>query len=105
MTTKKAFTIIARNEIKMIDVTPNILQFRIRQKHDVWLTFKERGMVWDCNAKGGEFGCVMTTHDDKTRPFCSHTKACWLYLKKKGININNHTDSKSVIECLIGGEL
>ena len=79
--------------------------FQVKQRNGEWVdVWFERGM-WSCNAvtdedKNGKkrhyidekgikqikkWGCVMNTAADKTKPFCSHTLACQIYLDNLGV--------------------
>ena len=94
----RAKTIVKRGEVRLKDRSPGLFHFLVKQRNDgwadVWLKRTKEGIIeWDCNAttkkKNGEsWGCVMNNKADKTKPYCSHTLACKIYLKNLGVDIN-----------------
>ena len=104
----RARTIVKRDEVKLLDTVKETLSgniiyhFIVKQRSgdwtDVWF---ERGL-WSCNSLNKSlrknkftgvveeytWGCVMNNNVDKSKPFCSHTLACKIYLDKlMGIGI------------------
>lgn len=67
-------------------ITP--LHWKVQQANrkwtDVFLRFVGGVPVWSCCAVSEGWGCVFFK-GDASWPFCSHTKAAQLWLKKKGV--------------------
>lgn len=92
----RARTIVKRREVILCPDSspPTFYHFKVKQRKDhgwadVWHT-KSKG--WSCGAvdpkrdkKGERWGCVINGITDKTRPYCSHTLACKIYMEQKGI--------------------
>jgi hypothetical protein len=87
----KAFRIVRSGGVKLMeDSTPSLLSFKVRQESGPWTEVwrrREQGgfFIWSCNAVDNGWGCPMYG-GDKTKPFCSHTKACQLWLEGVGVD-------------------
>ena len=93
----RARTIFKRGLIRVVDQSPpDFYHFSVQQRDglwiDVWYMRNKQGiMEWKCNSltkeirKNGavkkKWGCVMYT-GDHTRPYCSHTLACQMYVEQ-----------------------
>lgn len=91
----RARTILKRGEVILCDdsdPSSGHLHWQVKARSgkwtDVWKTRLPDGSIkWSCNAVGEEknnhshekFGCVFDT-TIREEPFCSHTKACELWL-------------------------
>lgn len=88
----RAKTILNRGHVKLLDSSSGQMHFSVKQRSgdwcDVWRTINDRGEIyWACNAVSDEktshqqikCGCVWT--HVQSEPFCSHTKACELWLR------------------------
>ena len=83
-TIHRAKTIIKRKQIKVMkDSSKDFLHFKVKQRSGEWCDVWKKGNVWSCNAvdKEKQWGCVFHT-GDKTKPYCSHSLAVKLLLKK-----------------------
>ena len=94
----RAKTIVERGHVTLLDSSspPNHLHFQVKQRSgklcDVFKTRTNGTVRWSCNAVADEkanhkqlHGCVVyATHIEPT-PFCSHTKACQLWLDERGL--------------------
>ena len=101
-TLMKAKSIVKKEEIIEIDISPPYFHLQVRQKNgewtDVWYSKTPRGMEYSCNAatkcfkinkstgkkEEDKYGCVFYK-GPRDRPFCSHTKSVEIYLKQRGL--------------------
>lgn len=93
-------------------VTGQKYHFKVKQRNGKWTdVWFEKG-IWACNSVTDEtpkgkklhyndqngikrvkkWGCVMNTSSDKTKPYCSHSLACEIYIKN--LEVNNHAEEK-----------
>ena len=95
----RAFTIVKRNQIRIAEITPGIIEFKVKQRTgqwtQVWLELKRGSLTWNCNAESKGFGCVFNT-GSKERPYCSHTKAAYLWLLNRGIECKEGITAEKV---------
>ena len=92
-TIKRAKEIVKKGEVKIINsIPPYYYNFQVKQRNgnwaDVWYENKNGQMEWNCNTStkkknGGTWGCVMNNKADKTKPYCSHTLACFIILHQR----------------------
>jgi hypothetical protein len=89
-TALRAKTILKRGEVIPAGMAPLQLRFLVRQRNgnwaEVWVSKRGGILSFSCNAierraKGG-WGCPLNVKDH-ARPFCSHTMAAYLYIKKQ----------------------
>ena len=84
----RANAIVRREEVKLLSCVSSIYHFSVKQRSgdwaDVWLTLTDNGPIYNCNAidKDKKWGCVFHT-GEKNKPYCSHSYAVYLYLKRK----------------------
>ena len=96
-TYQKAFRIVRSGGVKLIESTPSILIFNVRQESgpwiEVWRDLDPGGFfIWSCNAvdKNKKWGCTMYA-GDRTQAFCSHCKAVEFWLE--GVEISGKVPS------------
>jgi hypothetical protein len=92
ITISKARRILKEDRIRLCHDSnpPNHLRFVIVNEAGEEVEVFRKFGLWSCNSstievrngKKHNYGCVMFTHVDKTKPFCSHTLSAELYLKK-----------------------
>jgi len=98
----RAKSIVKKEEIIEIDISPPYFHFQVKQRNGEWTEVfyskTPRGMEWSCNAatkcykfnkltgkkEEDKYGCVFN-NGPKDKPFCSHTKSVEIYLKQRGL--------------------
>lgn len=88
----RAETIVEEGELKLLSFTPGHYHFIVKQRKgndaDVFYKVNPKTLQWEysCSAVSDkkDYGCVMFK-GDQTKPFCSHTLACKIWLKKQGL--------------------
>ena len=93
----RAKEIVKRGDIILLDVSPGVFHFLVKQRDskwtDVWLNKTKTGEIeWSCNAvtkkkTGDTWCCVMNNKADKSKPYCSHTLASKIYLTNLGSTV------------------
>ena len=92
-TIDRANEILKNKEVKIInDSKKNYYHFQVKQRSgewaDIWYKPVRGKMEWMCNAldKSKKWGCMLGKKD-RTKPYCSHSLACVLFLQSKGVEL------------------